>query len=415
MLDVTSELSTLPGTVRRAGGPGDAVHPLKPLDAYDPLLQRPVVLLATASIGESNIFNNGLYQNCFLLYRLAEAIGWMPIFVVNTKPKNLKEVPEILRSCRIAEVDDILSQPLAIKLYLEVGMSISSNLRRFMKMMGARTAKLYLGNIVNIDIETPMFFPGMNFSHHVIGEQDEIWTSPHYLMNLEYAAVLNQVEPEASSAKIAPYVWDPCILTDDGRRNMAWKPRPAGLKPTFIIMEPNISFQKTAVVPLLILEEMARGNPGFDFEVIVLNGERLTASGYFTNNIEPCLRGLKGKIKYAGRHDMISIMTNYPHAYALCHHFNNEFNYMVLEFLHAGYPVLHNCEAWKDFGYYYAENNTMAGMKAVCDALNFHHERLEAYKGHAKALIWRHSIYNPDVQKAWLDLMNGGSGAQVKN
>jgi hypothetical protein len=286
-------------------------------------------------------------------------------------------------------------------------MSISSNLRRFMKMMGARTAKLYLGNIVNIDIETPMFFPGMNFAHHVIGEQDEIWTSPHYLMNMEYAACLNQVEPEAKSAKIAPYVWDPCILTDDGRRYMAWKPRPSGQKPTFLIMEPNISFQKTAVIPLLILEEMARANPSFDFEVVVLNGERLTASGYFTNNIEPSLRGLKGKIKYAGRHDMITIMTNYPSAYALCHHFNNEFNYMVLEFLHAGYPVLHNCEAWKDFGYYYAENDTMAGMKAVCDALNFHHERLESYKAHAKALVWRHSIYNPDVQKAWLDLMNG--------
>jgi hypothetical protein len=365
------------------------------------------MLIATASIGESNIFNNGLYQNCFLLYRLAEAVGWMPIFVVNSKPKDLKEVPEILRSCRIAEVDDILANPLSIKLYLEVGMSISSQLRRFMKMMGAKTAKLYLGNIVNIDIETPMFFPGMNFAHHVVGEQDEIWTSPHYLMNLEYAACLNQVEPEAASAKIAPYVWDPCILTDDGRRHMAWRPRAAGEKPTFIIMEPNISFQKTGVIPLLILEEMARVNPSVDFEVVVLNGERLTASGYFTNNIEPSLRGLKGKIKYAGRHDMISIMKNYPSAYALCHHFNNEFNYMVLEFLYAGYPVLHNCEAWKDFGYFYAENDTLGGMKVVCEALNFHHERLEAYKGHAKALFWRHSIYNPDVQKSWLDLMTG--------
>jgi hypothetical protein len=37
----------------------------------------------------------------------------------------------------------------------------------------------------------------------------------------------------------------------------------------------------------------------------------------------------------------------------------------------------------------------------------FHAERLEAYKAHAKALVWRHSIYNPDVQKAWRDLMEG--------
>ena len=85
---------------------------------------------------------------------------------------------------------------------------------------------------------------------------------------------------------------------------------------------------------------------------------------------------------------------------------------MVLEFLHCGYPVLHNCDAWKDFGYYYAENDTIGGMQQLCEALNFHDERLETYKGHAKTLFWRHSIYNPNVQKAWLELMNGDT---IKN
>jgi hypothetical protein len=296
---------------------------------------------------------------------------------------------------------------MPIKLYIEIGMSISSNLRRFLKMMGAKTTKLYLGNILNIDIETPMFFPGMNFSHHVVGEQDEIWTSPHYLMNLEYAAALNQVEPEKETAKIAPYVWDPCIMTDDGRRYMAWRPRRDGEKPTFIVMEPNISFQKTAVIPMIIMEEFARKHPAFDFELVLLNSERLTASGYFKRNIEPSLRGLAGKIKYAGRHDMITVMRNYPHATAICHHFNNEFNYMVLEFLHAGYPVLHNCAAWSEFGYYYADNDTAAGMAQLEQTIQFHAERLEVYKAHSRALVWRHSIYNPDVQKAWRDLMEG--------
>lgn len=403
----TTELDALPGMVRREPGPGDTVKPFQKLTNIQPMLQRPAVLIATASISDSNIFNNGLYQNCFIIYRLAEAIGWLPIFIVNEKPKSLEGIPELLRGCRLAEVDDILKTPMPVKLYIEIGMSISSNLRRFMKMMGAKTTKLYLGNILNIDIETPMFFPGMNFSHHVIGEQDEIWTSPHYLMNMEYAAALNQVEPEKETAKIAPYVWDPCILTDDGRRHVSWRPRLEGEKPTFIIMEPNISFQKTSIIPILIAEEFARKHPGYDFELVILNGERLTASGYFKSNIEPCLRGLAGKIKYAGRHDMITVMRSYPHATALCHHFNNEFNYMVLEFLHAGYPVLHNCGAWSDFGYYYPENDTAAGMAQLEQSVLFHAERLEAYKAHAKALVWRHSIYNPDVQKAWRDLMEG--------
>lgn len=403
---MSTELSELPGMVRREPGPGDSVKPLLPITKLSPMVQRPVLLLATASISDSNIFNNGLYQNCFLLYKLAEAIGWMPILCVNSKPKDLNGIPEILRSCRVGEIDDILKQPIPVKTYLEVGMSLSGNLRRYMKMLGAKTCKLYLGNILNIDCETPMFFQGMNFSHHVIGEQDEIWTSPHYKMNLEYAACLNQVEPEKESAKIAPYVWDPIVLTDDGRRHVAWKPRPHGSKPTFLVMEPNISFQKSSIIPILMVEEFARRYPQIDFELVVLNGERLNASGYFKSNIEPSLRACKGKIKYLGRNDMITVMNNYPHGIPICHHVNNEFNYMVLEFLYAGFPVLHNCDAWKDFGYYYPENDTNTGVLQLAHVLDFHSERLEAYKSHSRALLWRHSIYNPDIQKSWLELLN---------
>jgi hypothetical protein len=400
------ELESLPGMVRRLEGPADRHKIPEPLSKIAPLFTRPVVILATASISDSNIFNNGLYQNCFIIYRLVEALGYLPIFCVNEKPKQLEGIPEFLRSCRFAQLEDILKTPLPIKIYIEIGMSIASNLRRFMKMMGAKVVKLYLGNILNIDIETCMFLPTVNFSHHVIGEQDEIWTSPHYHMNLDYAACLNKVDPSENTAKIVPYVWDPCILTNDNRRNPQWKPRDPRQKPTFIIMEPNISFQKCALIPILMLEEFARKYPFIDFELVILNSERFVATGFFSANIEPSLRGLKGKIKYGSRHDMITVMTNYPNCIPICHHINNEFNYMVLEFLHACFPVLHNCAAWKDFGYYYPENNTTKGVEQLFEALNYHHERIEAYRGHSKTLSWRHSIYNPEVQSAWKKLLD---------
>ncbi len=401
-----SEIEALPGMTRRVAGPADNVHSMCSLTDIPPTFHRKIVLLATASISDSNIFNNGLYQNCWVIYRLAEAIGWLPIFVVNAKPKDLSGIPDIIKTCRISEIEDILKQPVAVGLYLEIGMSISSNLRRFMKMLGARCAKLYLGNILNIDVETPMFFPGMHFSHHVIGEQDEIWTSPHYGQHAEYAAALNQIEPDEKTLRIAPYVWDSNILTDDGRRCFAWRPRRSDEKPCVIIMEPNISFQKTGVIPILIAEEYARTHPQVDFDLVVLNGDRLLASGYFKNTIEPSLTlAQKGRLKYAGRHDMVTVMKTYPHATAICYHLNNEFNYMVLEFMHAGFPVLHNCRAWSDFGYFYPDHDTTVGSKLLGETFAHHLDRLEAYKGHAKQLAWRHNIYNPDVQKAWKALL----------
>jgi hypothetical protein len=171
-------------------------------------------------------------------------------------------------------------------------------------------------------------------------------------------------------------------------------------------MEPNISFQKTGIIPILIVEEYDRANPDKDFDVILLNGDRLMASGYFKNVIEPSLT-IASRIKYLGRHDMLTVMKTYPHAMAICYHLNNEFNYMVLEFMWAGFPVLHNCRGWKDFGYFYPDHDTRAGAKVFGEALYSHADRLEAYKGHAKALAWRHSVYNPDVQNAWKALLDG--------
>ena len=399
-------MNDLPGMTRRVAGPADSVKPFKGMTEFSPQYTRKILFIATASITDQNIFNNGLYQNCFILYRLAEAIGWLPIFVVNKKPTDMKEIPELLRPCRIAEIEEILKQPIAVGMYLEIGMSMSSDLRRYMKMLGARSTKLYLGNILNIDAETPMCFPGMFFSHHVVGEQDEIWVSPHYAQHAEYATILNKVEPTPKSQRIAPYVWDPCILTDYGRRHVRWRPRRADEKACIIIMEPNISFQKTGIIPILLAEEYARANPEKDFDVYILNSDRISVTAYFKDVIEPCLTLAKqGRLKYGGRHDMISVMTNFPHATAICHHVNNEFNYMVLEFLWAGYPVLHNADVWKDFAYHYPENDILTGAKILDKALWDHHENQETYRGHARALAWRHSPYNPDIQKAWLDLL----------
>ena len=100
-----TEVTNLPGMTRRVPGPADSVKPFKSMTEFPPQYTRKIILIATASITDQNIFNNGLYQNCFVLYRLAEAIGWLPIFVVNKKPTDLNEIPELIRPCRIAEIE----------------------------------------------------------------------------------------------------------------------------------------------------------------------------------------------------------------------------------------------------------------------------------------------------------------------
>ena len=406
-----------PGYTELAPGPGDNVKPIVSMNAYPPTLNRRAILIATASINSQNIFTNGLFQNIYLIYRMAEAVGWLPIFLVSEKPKTIDEIPTVLHSCRIASIEEMIKNPIPIGIYLEIGMSIDAQMRRFMKSLGARICKLYLGNILNIDIETPIFYFPLTFLHHSTGEQDEIWLSPHYLQHAQYAAALNDIEPGSKSQRIAPYIWDPSILTDDGRRQLSWRPTQAQEKEIILIMEPNISFQKSSLVPIMAAEAFCRKNPDWNGEVLVVNGEKLLQSQYFVPSIFQHLEAVKcDKMKLVGRKDMKDIMAKHPNFTAICHQVNNDYNYMTLELLHAGFPLIHNAVSWKDYGYYYAEND----IQGIVDQLEFirtnHANRTEVYKSHSRALAWRHSVYNPDVQKGWKELfdVSGVSGSDKR-
>lgn len=396
----------LPGMTRLGNEPSAELKPWKGMETIPALVQRPIIILATATITDENIFSNGLFQNIYMFYKMFDAMGYTSLLLVNTKPKNLDGIPEVLRSCRVISVEDLIKQPIPIKVYIEIGMSIDNAIRKFLKMIGAKVCKLYLGNILNIDTETPVFYPGMNFSHHVVGEMEEIWVSPHYAQHAEYAVALNHVQLNTPRARIAPYVWDPVIITDDGRRRIAWTPPLPHESQKVILMEPNISFQKTSLVPLMAMERWYRTHRNWNGEVVIFNGERMGMTPFFKESILPTLDLQKdGKIKLMGRKDIVSILKEYPSATFILHQWNNEYNYMLFELFWTGYPVIHNADSWSNFGYSY-KGADLTKIGALYDEILGHHgHKLESYKAHARALAWKHSPYNPEVQKGWASIL----------
>jgi hypothetical protein len=140
--------------------------------------------------------------------------------------------------------------------------------------------------------------------------------------------------------------------------------------------------------------------------VVVVNGPRIMQIPHFKKNIYDTLDIVKdGLVEMAERKDIVTTLKTYPNATFICHQFNNEFNYMVLEMLWLGFPVLHNAKSWENYGYYYPGCNLSAGGDLLALVTEKHKESLEVYKAHARALAWRHSPYNPDVQRAWEKLL----------
>lgn len=386
--------------------------PLCPLEKIPPILNRRILMLGTANITDANIYSNGLFQNIFFIYKLAEAVGWCPVLAVNERTKNhqdLSGIPLPLRNIRIATHQEIMEGgPIPIGLYLEIGMAIDETFKKFIQICGGRRAKLYLGNILNIDIENPIFYHLIPpFTHHYVPEQDEIWVSPHYGQHAQYATILNHLTPSPSAQRIAPYVWEPSLFLDEGRRHLAWRPKKPEEPPVIIIMEPNISFQKCGLLALAMAERFYLDHPDWKGKIIFYNYDKLSQGPYFIGSVLTHLKLYKDDhIEFVkDRKSIIDVMTDYPWATAICHQWNNDYNYMYLEFMYAGFPFIHNARAWREFGYYYEGNSIIGGAKQLAVALEGHGGRLEAAKGQARLLAWRHSIYNPEVQAAWLRLL----------
>ena len=79
---------------------------------------------------------------------------------------------------------------------------------------------------------------------------------------------------------------------------------------------------------------------------------------------------------------------------------------MTLEYLVSGFPVVHNAPDWNDAGYYYSGHSPVSGAAALLRSQTQHAVSLERYRSMAETLKWRHSPYNPEVQKAWQEILN---------
>ena len=405
-----------PGDTETLGDVGAAAPlPFTKMPELKGLCERKVVLLATATITEENLYSNGLFQNVFMLYRMFDAMGYASILLVSDKPKVLEKIPSLLRGCRTVSTEDLLRQPIqGLYAILEIGMSIDACLRNFLKILGARIFKLYLGNILNIDTELPTFLPGHFFLHHSVGEVQEILVSPHYGQHAEYASYLNDVKPPSDHVEdmIAPYIWDTSILTRDGTQKFEWTAAAADpTKQVFVVMEPNISFQKAALVPLLALERWYRtvGKArGWEGTIVLVNGDRIDAMPHFRENVRKTLDLDKdGRITVTGRKSIVEVMREWPSAAFVLHNYNNEFNYMTLELLSSGFPVLHNAPSWAAYGYSY-KGADLAGAATQIERIRTEHkDNREVYRGHAAALAWRYSPYNPLIHEKWERILRG--------
>lgn len=364
-------------------------------------VQKPIVIFGVNDINEHMLFQNGLTQNVVILYDLFECLGYQS-YLLQAHP----ESSIMMSSYRTISLQNVVKQSMQISLFIEVGISLDTLTRQYLRSIHAKIIKLYLGNILNIDIETVHYFHNkVFFHHHVVGDTDEIWTSPHYAQHIEYAAAINRTPVQNS--RIVPYVWDPiCLIHYGNKESIKWTAPRDWLTQDIVICDPSISFQKCTFYSLLLVEAFSKTFPEWKGHVHIINGDRMLLSSHAINNIFPLLTLHKTKrITFHSRKKIHAIMEDHSSACFITHQWNNAYNYMTLELMHYNYPVLHNSDGWESYGYYYSINHWNAAILRLQLALTCHKDNLNAYKTHAAQLIWKHSIHHPDIQREWRSIL----------
>ena len=351
-----------------------------------------VIILATNDVNDVSLFLNGLTQNIIILYDLFECMGYKSYLFQYCR--NI-EKNEFINRYDIITIDEIIKNPIPIHTFIEIGMSVNSVTRSYIRSNGAKIVKLYLGNILNIDIETIQNYKSVFFYHHIVGEIDEIWTSPHYKQHIDYASLLNRTNIE--NGKIVPYVWDPCFIKQYGMYE--WIPS-NWYNMDIVIMDPNISFQKCFLYSLLLVEAFSKKYPEWNGKIHIINGDKIDITPNAHHFILPALSVSK-RIVLHNRKNIHTILKENRSACFITHQWNNDFNYMTLELMYCNYPILHNSEGWSMFGYHYDINKWDDAIHTLYNALTTHKDNLNIYKSHTANLIWKHSIHNPTIQSEW--------------
>ena len=236
---------------------------------------------------------------------------------------------------------------------------------------------------------------------------DQIWTSPHHKRNIPFL----QTKFKNKNVKIAPFIWDSTFILkqfEDLKLKISFEEFKSSININRVtIFEPNISFVKTSLVPLFIVEKFEQEYPNLIQSCSLICGHELIKSKYFPSLIS-------NLDIYKKRSNFIKCYKRFPLLYSInklgglivSNQILCELNYLYLESLFLSLPLVHNSKFFKDYGYFYNEFDINKAAKNVSYILQRHRLDINSYDEKNNQLFIKYSpkaIHNVENYKTLID------------
>lgn len=335
---------------------------------------------------------NGLNQNIVLLYEALELCGHKPFFIDFTG----KEGPlahEFITSKKLINWKDYeKNHEIKVDIVLCPGITANIQLQTatLEKNSAAKIAAIHYGNNLLSDIQS-MFFAEERSYYGINPEPvvDHILYSPHYKLAKQYYEAT-----EYAPASEIPYIWDPKFIKYDAKVRGIELGYKQCNRPNIAVVEPNLNISKTSFAPILTIIKLLEENPDrFNTAAIFANAfheEGMNEVKYWLAN-KTVIKDNPGRIFFDPRRAFSTILSQ-DNPMILSHQFYNELNYVYLEAMYYGHPLIHNSEPFREYGYFYKDYNILDAKDCLIDASKNFNQESNQHKLAAEKLIKQYSV-----------------------
>ena len=323
-----------------------------------------------------SVFCNGCIQQSFFVQKLLKKCGiecdlmsiendFINFEVVNQEVVCVKNVIQFL------EYDVVLM----ISLILQPSDENQKQILEFLKTHNIKIIDVICGNLFTLLQEEIVFDVHHIIKNYVNEYVNEYWILEMYDYMKDFIRMLTKKPVYTLS-----YVWDnDIILTYIEKISKELETNKIlcennNNKINIIIYEPNMSIHKNSLIPLLIAETYYTKYKCVN-KVYIFNGTKMkenNSSFLSTLNITKDNKlETHGRIIMPETLNIIQKNNNFKNIVLSYTHLNN-LNFLHLELFTMGYPIVHNCQPFKDNGLYYNDFDFQNAVECI-EKARIHH------------------------------------------
>lgn len=348
--------------------------------------------LTFRNIPTINPFVQGMKQHGWFFYHLLKKLGHKVTFILKDKPK--VEIDEDIKYILLSELNYNLNN-FNFDFILSWEISLTNKELLLLDKNLIPNAGMQCGNPVGTTNSTMLKNEEIKGNIcYISGNKSlksEYWLADQYFETKDFHRVMHR-----SPLIMVPYIYEPYFIQSINKSILHKYLKKSINKNEFniIIAQPNFSFTKNSLIPLLTICDAARKNKNFKFDVIMTNSHK--RNEIIQKYVKQYNQNNNLFIKCIGFKPLDELLKT--HQIILHHHILNPMNYLVLDALWLDLPVIHNCEFLTDIGYYY-ETMDLIAVESQFDKIKNHFKTINTnhYKKIKNKTFHKYSIENKDT------------------